>query len=97
MWIPCETYYENYLGDCCSGKCDNCPGDKEIYECTEDFEVSGETVLDTVKIKKGQWFWIQFINEDHVLLNDGDGLLRLKRDLFEKFFTDRFIVETTKW
>lgn len=93
MHIPCEIYYEKYLGDCCNNDCDNCFGDKDVYECTEDFEVTGETILDKAKIEKGDWFWAHFINDDHVLLRNGtDHWLRLQRKYFDKYFTSEFIV-----
>lgn len=94
MYIPCNIYYKNYLGGRCNKKCDKCFGDKEVYECIEDFEVCGDTILDTVKIKKGEWFWIKSKNRTHViLLNGTDHLLWLVNELFEKYFTDRFIAD----
>lgn len=88
MYMSCETYYEHYLGDNCDNKCDRCFGDKEIYICTQDFKVSGETILDEVTIKKGEWFWIHFINEDHVILKDPTGnFLRLNdMEIFKNNF-----------
>ena len=86
-FVPCEWYYEHILGDNCNNKCDECFGDKDIRVCKEDFEVSGETILDKVTIEKGTWWSLIFINDDHVLL---DGLdehqLTLKRDLFDLYF-----------
>lgn len=94
MYIPCNIYCENYLGGRCNKKCDNCYGGKEVYECIEDFEVCGDTILDTVKIKKGEWFWIKAKNRTHVILANGtDHLLWLCNEYFEKYFTDRFIAD----
>lgn len=94
MHIPCNIYYKNYLRGRCNKKCDKCFGDKEVYECIEDFEVCGDTILDTVKIKKGEWFWIKSKNRIYViLLNGTDHLLWIRNEFFEKYFTDRFIVD----
>ena len=93
MNIPCEIYYEKYLGDWCDNNCEHCFGDKEVYECIEDFEICGDSILDTVKIEKGEWFWIGGKNRTHVrLLNGTNHELWLMNELFEKYFTDKFIV-----
>ena len=87
-FVPCEWYYENMLGDICDHKCDECFGDKDIRICKEDFEVSGE-MLNMVTIKKGSWWSLIFMNDDHVLLDDLNGYqLRLKRDLYELHFAN---------
>ncbi len=93
-FIPCEWYYENVLGDSCNNKCDECFGDKDIRVCKEDFEVCGETILDKVTIKKGSWWSLLFINNDHVLLDGLDGhQLTLKRSLFDSYF-ENFVYRT---
>lgn len=95
MFIPCEIYYEKYLGDICNKDCERCFGEKEVYECTQDFEVSGASIIDKVKIRKGEWFWIGYKNKTHVSLRCGnDHELILSKDMINKYFTDRFIVET---
>lgn len=86
-FIHCDWYYEHMLGDNCNNKCDKCFGDKDVRICKKDFEVSGETILDKVTIKKGSWWSLLFINNDHVLLDDLDGhQLTLKRYLFDQYF-----------
>ena len=85
-YVPCEWYYENILGDSCNNKCDECFGDTDVRICKEDFEVPGE-MLETITIKKGSWWSLIFMNDDHVLLDGLDGhQLRLKRDLFDLYF-----------
>ena len=85
-YVPCEWYYENILGDSCNNKCDECFGDKDIRICKGDFEVVGE-MLEKITIKKGSWWSLIFINDDHVLLDGLDGhQLRLKRYLFDSNF-----------
>lgn len=37
MFMSCETYYEQYLGDYCDKECEQCFGNKWIYICIEDF------------------------------------------------------------
>lgn len=85
-YVPCEWYYENILGDSCNNKCDECFGDKDVRICKEDFEVVGE-MLEIITIKKGSWWSLIFMNDDHVLLDNLDERqLTLKRDLFEQYF-----------
>lgn len=85
--VPCGWYYEHMLGDSCDNKCDERFGGKDVRICKEDFEVSGETILEKITIKKGSWWSLIFINDDHVLLDGLDGHeLRLKRDLFDLYF-----------
>lgn len=87
MFISCETYYEQYLGDLCDKKCEQCFGDKEIYVCKENFFVTGEIILDKVKIEKGSWFWIKFENDSHVCLECGDDKeLLITHEIFNKYF-----------
>lgn len=87
MFMSCETYYEQYLGDYCDKECEQCFGNKWIYICIEDFFVSGETVLDEVKVKRGDWFWETFSNDNHVGLECGDGkVLRITHEMLNKYF-----------
>ena len=81
------------LGDNCNNKCNECFGDKDVHICKEDFEVVGE-MLEIMTIKKGSWWSLIFINNDHVLLDGLDGYqLTLKRDLFDLHF-DNFVYGT---
>ena len=92
-YVPCEWFYEYMLGDNCDNKCDKCFGDKDVRVCKENFEVVGE-MLETTTIKKGSWWSLIFINDDHVLLDGLDGYqLRLKRDLFDRYF-ENFVYKT---
>lgn len=85
-FVPCEWYYENILGDSCDNKCDECFGDKNIYNCKSSFEVTGD-MLEIVTVKKNSWWELKFINNDHVLLRGVDNReLRLKRDFFDSNF-----------
>ena len=85
-FVPCEWYYEHMLGDNCSNNCDECFGDKDIRICKRDFKIVGET-LEIITIKKGSYWSLIFINNDHVLLDGLDGhQLTLKRDLFNLYF-----------
>ena len=87
MYITCEEYYENYLGDWCNNKCEDCFADKEIYICKENFEVTGNTLLDKVVIEKGSWWWKVYENKTHVALTcDGKHRLHIIREIFEKHF-----------
>lgn len=44
-------------------------------------------MLEKITIKKGSWWSLVFINNDHVLLDDLAGQqLTLKRDLFDSYF-----------
>ena len=50
-------------------------------------------MLETVLIEEDSWWSLIFINHDHVLLDGLDGhQLRLKRDLFERYF-ENFVYE----
>lgn len=94
MYIPCEIYYEKYLGDWCDNNCEHCFGDKEVYKCIQDFEVCGESIIHKVRINKGQWFWIHTENNTHVGLRDySDKELWISKELFKKYFTDRFVAD----
>lgn len=85
-FVPCEWFYEHMLGDNCNNKCDKCFGNRDVRICREDFEVTGK-MLETVTIKKGSWWSLTFVNNDHVLLDGFDGhLLTLKRNLFDQYF-----------
>jgi len=85
-FVPCGWFYEHMLGDNCNNKCNECFGNKDVRICREDFEVTGK-MLETVTIKKGSWWSLTFVNNDHVLLDGFDGhLLALKRDLFDLYF-----------
>ena len=85
-FVPCEWFYEYMLGDYCNNKCNECFGDKDVRICKEDFEVTGE-MLERITIKKGSWWSLIFINDDHVLLDGLDGYqLILKRYLFDLYF-----------
>lgn len=85
-FVPCDWFYEHMLGDNCNNKCDKCFGNRDVRICREDFEVTGK-MLETVTIKKGSWWSLTFVNNDHVLLDGFDGhLLTLKRDLFDLYF-----------
>lgn len=85
-FVPCEWFYEYILGDNCNNKCNECFGDKDVRICKEDFKVVGE-MLEIITIKKGSWWSLIFINDDHVLLDGLDGYqLILKRDLFDLYF-----------
>ena len=86
-YISCEDYYENYLGDWCNNKCEECFGDKEIYKCIETFEVCGKTLLDKVTIEKGEEYWIRYETNTHIGLYRGDDhILHIIKELFEKYF-----------
>ena len=92
-FVPCEWFYEYMLGDNCDNKCDECFGDKDVRICKEDFEVVGK-MLEIITIKKGSWWSLIFINNDHVLLDGLDGYqLTLNRDLFDLYF-DNFVYGT---
>lgn len=94
MNISCKMYFENYLGGKCKYDCDHCFGDKEVYECIQDFELPG--VINSVKFqcKKGEWLWKIQENEAGVVLRDcGNKEFIISHELFEKYFTDRFIVD----
>lgn len=94
-FIPCDWFYEYELGDNCNNKCDECFGDKDVRICKKDFEVAGE-MLEKIIIKKGSWWSLIFINDDHVLLDSLDGhQLTLKRDLFDLYF-ENFVYSTEK-
>ena len=87
-------YFENYLGGKCKYDCDHCFGDKEVYECIQDFELPG--VINSVKFqcKKGEWLWKIQENEAGVVLRDcWNKEFIISHELFEKYFTDRFIVD----
>lgn len=91
MFISCEDYYENVLGDWRHSNCEDCFGNKDVYVCVEDFEVCGETVLDKVKIEEGSLFWKTSEPPDHsrvVLRNDTGHFLYLSKDLFVNYFKD---------
>lgn len=93
MNIACNIYFENYLGGRCKADCEHCFGDKEIYECVQDLEFPG--VINSVKFrcKKGEWFWITKENKtDVVLRNCGNKEFRISKEIFSKYFTDRFVV-----
>ena len=92
--VPCDWYYENILGDNCNNKCRECFGDEDVRICKEDFEV--EVVggfPETLTVKKGSWWSLIFINDDHVLLDAFKGYkISLNRDLFDLYF-ENFIYE----
>lgn len=89
-FVPCEWFYEHMLSDNCNNKCNECFGDKDVRICKEDFEVVGE-MLEIITIKKGSWWSLIFVNDDHALLDALDGHeLRLKRDLFDLYFENFF-------
>jgi hypothetical protein len=94
-FVPCEWFYEYMLGDNCDNKCNECFGDKDVRICKEDFEVVGE-MLAVITIEKGSWWSVVFMNYDHVLLDGLDGhQLRLKRDLFERYF-ENFVYDDSE-
>lgn len=98
--VPCEWYYENMLGDNCNNDCSKCFGNKDVWICKEDFEVTGNyedtgVLLGKVTIKKGSWWALKFMNLDHVLLSDLKGRnLYMRRDLFDSRFKDYDYGET---
>lgn len=94
-FVPCGWYYENILGDNCDNKCNECLGDKDVYICKIDFEVTGD-YLEEITIEKDSLWELVFINNDHALLRDPDinRELSLKRDLFDSYFEDFFYTES---
>lgn len=89
FYMDCEEYYTDYLGDNCDKRCEECCGKKEIYVAKEDFEVMGESILHTVLIEKGSWYWIKHDNpkDGRKLLVGRDGSrLHMTKEMFEKRF-----------
>ena len=80
MYITCEEYYEKYLGDNCDNKCHECPGNREIYICKENFNAGTE--LTPCIIKKGSWWWISHERKEYIRLctNESDTILYISPD-----------------
>ena len=92
--VDCEWYYENVLGDNCNKDCSKCFGNKDDWVCKEDFEDTGD-MLKKVTIKKGSWWALKFMNQDHALLSGLKGRnLYMRRDLFDSRFKDYFYDRT---
>ena len=89
MWMKCETWYEDYLGDWCSGDCEHCYGDKENIFAKDDFKITN-MFHDSIKIHKGERFWIHSETKDYVMImNDSckDHYYTFKKDFFDKHFS----------
>ena len=89
MWMKCETWYEDYLGDWCSNDCEHCYGDKENIFAKDDFEIVGAS-LNLIKINKGERFWIHSETKDNVIVMDDSCLnhyYTFRKDFFDKHFS----------
>lgn len=89
MWMPCERWYEEYLGCCCDNDCENCYGNNENVFAKDDFSITGE-MLSEVKIKKGERFWIYSETIDRVLLKDDknkEHFYHFQKDFIKEHFS----------
>ena len=89
MYIPCDEYYEKYLGDSCDNRCDKCFAGKTIYINKEDLDLSGEMIIQNVTVEKGT-LWVElFRNKTHVILKSINGdAWYLSHEMFNKYFTE---------
>ena len=94
MWMDCDKYYEEYLGDCCDNDCEMCWGNKEWVFAKDTFTIPIEGTWDEATIEKGQRFWI--IKE----LPDGRirlGNPKLQKEKREYLFRGEYFKEHFKY
>lgn len=89
LYIPCDEYYEKYLGDNCDRDCHNCFAEKTIYTNKKDLDLSGEIIIQNVTVEKGtQWVEL-FRNKTHIILKNINGdAWYISHEMFNKYFVE---------
>ena len=90
MWMSCETWYEDYLGDCCNNDCAHCYGDKENIFAKDNFKIIPDSLNDPIRVHTGERFWIHDETDEKITITDDrytDFSFTVTRDFFKKHFS----------
>ena len=88
MWMSCSRWYEEYLGDSCNGKCENCYGDNMNVFAVMTFKTQNTL------IEKGDRFWIEEETGDSITLKN-DATTNNTFNFTQDFFREHFSYQET--